>query len=276
MKEYLDLVETVLTKGKLRRSDTQGIGNLVYPLGERWVFRPTEGFPLTTTRRMSWKVVVGELLWFLSGSSRVADLHTRNISIWDPWATKEFCDRYGLPEGDLGPIYGPQWVKWRTRNGETINQIAKLVEEIKTFPDSKRMMVTAWNPEDVDKVMVAPCHGVPWKCIVAEGEIYLHMFQRSADLLVGVPVNIASYSLLLMMIAQATGLRPGAFIHHLTDVHIYLNQQGGARELLRREPLSLPKVRLSPDVTDLFNFTLADIALEDYNAHPYFPIPVGI
>jgi thymidylate synthase len=276
MKAYLDLVDRILTEGKHRKSGTQGIGNLVYPLGERWVFWPSREFPLITTRRMSWRVVVGELLWFLSGSSRIADLHDSNIHIWDEWATKEWCDKYGLPEGDLGPIYGPQWVRWRTRDGETINQIARLVEEIKNFPDSKRMMVTAWNPEDVDSVMVAPCHGVPWKCVAADGELHLHMFQRSADLLVGVPVNIASYSLLLLMLAQVTGLRPGAFVHHLSDVHIYDNQVEAALKLLRRKPHPLPRVELNPEVKDIFGFSLDDIKLENYEADPYFSIPVAI
>lgn len=277
MREYLELVELVLTRGKRRCTSTQGIGNIVYP-GHMLRFRPAEAFPLLTTKslRSSWKAIVVELLWFLSGSSRVEDLHRHGVHIWDQWATKEICDRYSLPEGDLGPIYGPQWRAYRAWDGRSIDQVTRLIEEIKVFPDSKRMMVDSWNPADVDRVMVAPCHGTPWKCIVAEGELNLLMVQRSCDLLVGVPFNIASYSLLFLMLAQVTGLKPGEFIHFLMDIHIYDNQVDGAREQLTREPRPLPRVILNPAVTDLFSFTLDDFTLEGYTPHPYIRIPVAL
>lgn len=277
MRSYLDLIELVLVKGGHRTSGTQGIGNIVYP-GHVLRFRPAEAFPLITTKSLkggAWRAVIGELLWFLSGSSNIADLHKYGVHIWDQWATKEVCDRYGLPEGDLGRIYGPQWRSWRASGGNTIDQVGRLLSEIRTFPDSKRMMVDSWNAEDVDHVMIAPCHGTPWKCIVAGGELHLIMVQRSADLPIGVPFNIASYALLHLMLAQATGLKPGDFVHFLMDIHIYDNQVESVKTQLTREPRPLPRIRLNPEVKDLFAFAPHDFTLEGYDPHPYIPIPVA-
>lgn len=275
MREYLDLVEKVLTKGRRRTTSVQGVGNTVYA-GAELRFRPAQKFPLITTRSLkgSWRAIVGELLWFLSGSSDIKDLHQVGIHLWDAWATTEICKQYGLPAGNLGHIYGPQWRAWRTTQGGTIDQISNLICEIKERPDSKRMKVIAWNPEDVERVFIAPCHG-DFKCVVAEGILDLCMVQRSADLPIGVPFNIASYSLLLLMIARVTGLKPGEFVHQLQDIHIYDNQVQAMREQLVREPRSLPHVKLNPSVADLFAFTINDFTLEGYDPHPPIKIPVS-
>ncbi len=281
MKQYLDLVETVLTKGRRRQSSVQGVGNTVYA-GYQMKFRPAEEFPLITTRSLggrAWRALVAELLWFLSGSDNVTDLHKMGVKLWDPWATTEICERYGLPPGSVGRIYGPQWRSWLCRDGSTIDQIARLIEEIKNSPDSKRLKVTAWNPEDVvgsdgvEKVFIAPCHG-DFKCVVAEGVIDMCMTQRSADLPVGVPFNIASYSLLLLMIAQVTGLKAGEFTHHLQDIHIYDNQVEEIKRQLQVTPKQLPQMILNPAATDLFSFQVDDFTLVGYDPHPFFRIPV--
>ena len=276
MRQYLDLVETVLTKGRRRTTSVQGVGNTVYA-GAEMRFRPSEEFPLITTRSLkgSWKAIIGELLWFLSGSNNVSDLHKNGIHLWDSWATKDICDQYGLPEGSVGRIYGPQWRAWLTRSGTTIDQITKLVEEIMTKPDSKRMKVIAWNPEDVDGVFVAPCHG-DFKCVVAEGVIDLCMVQRSADLPIGVPFNMASYSKFLLMLAQVTGLQAGEFVHQLQDIHIYDNQVEAIKQQLMRQPRHLPHVKLNPNVKSLFDFTIDDFVLEGYDPHPPIKIPVAV
>ncbi len=281
MKQYLDLVETVLTKGRKRSTSVQGVGNTVYA-GYQMKFRPADEFPLLTTRSLAgkpWRALVAELLWFLSGSGDTADLNKVGVRLWDQWATPEICDRYNLPHGTVGQLYGSQWRSWLCRDGSTIDQISRLINEIKTNPDSKRMKVTAWNPEDVEdskgveRVFIAPCHG-DFKCIVAEGVVDLCMTQRSADLPVGVPFNIASYSLLLLMIAQVTGLKAGEFTHHLQDIHIYDNQIEETKSLIKLEPKPLPKVRLNPTVDNLFSFTMDDLTLENYDPHPFFKIPV--
>lgn len=272
-------------------------------------FRPSEAFPLTTTKNLggkAWKALRAELLWFLSGSTHIRDLHLNDVHLWDQWATKEICDRYGLPEGDLGRIYGKQWRSWRVSETElvddiaemlqrgapnniilnaiethrrksprTIDQISNLIQEIKERPDSKRMMVVSWNPEDIDSVMVAPCHGI-FKVNVAEGVADLVMFQRSADLPIGVPFNIASYSLLLLMIAQVTNLMPGELIYEPADVHIYYDQIEGMKTILKRAPRQLPRATLNPSITNLFNFRIDDIELRDYDPHPHIKIPVAL
>lgn len=281
MRQYLDLIETVLTKGRRRESSVQGVGNTVYA-GYQMKFRPTEEFPLLTVRSLQgkpWRAIIAELLWFLSGSDDVAEMHKVGVHLWDQWATPEICVRYGLWPGTVGRLYGPQWRSWFCRDGTAIDQISRLIDEIKNKPNSKRMKVTAWNPEDVEssqgveKVFIAPCHG-DFKCIVAEDVIDLCMTQRSADLPVGVPFNMASYSLLLMMLAQVTGLKAGEFTHHLQDVHIYDNQIEESKKLLALEPKKLPRVRLNPQVKDLFSFTVDDFTLEGYDPHPFFKIPV--
>lgn len=311
MRQFLELIDTVLTKGKKRATSVQGPGTIVYP-GYQMRFRPAEEFPLITTRSMkgSWRAMVHELLWFLSGSDDTADLHKHGVHLWDPWATPEICAQYGLEPGKVGPIYGPQWRRWRKRENETVDRIAALlgqnvsaeekvgaivrmlegrpqggyfvdqisqvVDEIKTSPDSKRMKVVSWNPEDVDRVFVAPCHG-DFKFIVAEGELYLNLWQRSADILIGVPFNMAGYGLLLLMVAQVTGLKPAEFIHQISDAHIYYDQLDYARIQLSREPRPLPKIVLNPKDDNLLSFTFGDFKLEGYDPHPPIKgIPVGV
>jgi len=274
---YLDLANLVLNKGRNRTTSVQGIGNRVYT-GHELRFEPDMGFPLLTTKNMkgSWKAIVAELLWFLSGSDDIKDLHRDNVHLWDAWATKEICDQYNLPEGRLGRIYGPQWRSWRGVGGKIIDQISNVIEEIKTRPDSKRMMVTSWNPAEVDDVFIAPCHGI-FKFIVAEGIIDLCMMQRAADLPIGVPFNIASYALLHRMVAQVTGLTLGIFSHYLTDIHIYNDQIEIMKDVqLVREPRPLPRLQLNPDVKNIFEFKIEDFTLADYNPHPYIKYPVGV
>lgn len=277
MEGYLNLARLVLDKGRHRTSSVQGVGNIVY-VGHELRFNPAKEFPLITTKslRLSWKAVIAELLWFLSGSDDIKDLHRDDVHLWDAWATKKICDQYSLPEGRLGRIYGPQWRTWRGVDGRIIDQISNVIDEIKTRPDSKRMMVTSWNPAEVDDVFVSPCHGI-FKFVVAEGVIDLCMTQRSADLPIGVPFNIASYSLLLLMMAQVTGLKPGTFSHYMMDIHVYDNQVELLRTVqLGREPRLLPSVQLNPSVKNIFEFKLDDFTLEGYNPHPAIKYPVGI
>ncbi|OGF64247.1 thymidylate synthase [Candidatus Giovannonibacteria bacterium RIFCSPHIGHO2_01_FULL_45_24] len=277
MEQFLNLIDTVLTKGKKRMSSVQGPGTIVYP-GYEMRFRMEDGFPLITTRSLkgSWKAMVHELLWFLSGSDDVSELHKNGVHLWDSWAAPEICARYGLGPRKLGPIYGPQWRHWRTRDGGEIDQISNVLHEITNFPDSKRMTVTAWNPEDIDKVFIAPCH-VIFKFTVAEGGLYLNLWQRSADLLVGVPFNIAEYALLLRMVAQVVGLKPIEFVHHLSDVHIYFDQVEFAKLQFSRDPRPLPRVKLNQETKDLFSFRFEDFTLDGYDPHPPIKgIPVGV
>lgn len=274
--QYLAILSELVDKadaGKWR-SDLQGVGNTAVFCREMR-FRPAEDFPLLTTKRVPFKFVLGELLWFLTGSSRVDFLHEHGITIWDEWATKEVAEKYGYPEGDVGPIYGHQWIHWKKRGGGEINQIAKLVEGLKRDPESRRHKVIAWNPEDVDSVAVAPCHG-DFKCFVDDGEISLHMVQRSADVFLGVPFNIASYSLLLKMLAQVTGLRCGEFVHTMQDTHLYRNHLDQARLQLTRDPRPFPTVKINPEVKDIFQFGFADFTVEGYTPHPSISAPVGI
>ncbi|MFH1346936.1 MAG: thymidylate synthase [Spirochaetota bacterium] len=276
MRQYLDLLRYVLENGGRRAIDVQGVGNIaVLGYQNRFSLAEGSGFPLLTTKKIPFRYVVGELLWFLSGESRIDFLRKNKITIWDPWATKEACERYGLEEGDLGRIYGPQWIHWLKRDGGEINQIANLVKGLRDDPCSKRHKVIAWNPEDVDSVFVAPCHG-DFKCFVVDDMVSLHLCQRSADVFLGVPFNIASYALLLLMIAQVTGLRPGEFVHTTSDTHIYFNHIEQSRLQLTREPRPLPRLAINPDVKDIFNFTFDDFKLEGYNPYPNIPAPVGV
>ncbi|MGC9610697.1 MAG: thymidylate synthase [Minisyncoccia bacterium] len=272
MKQYLDLMEHVLVNGK-QKKDPQGVGNLAvffYAMH----FWPAKEFPLITTKKINLRYVVGELLWFLRGDTRIDFLKENKIPIWDPWATKEVCEKYGLKEGDVGRIYPAQWIHWGKRDGGEINQIAELVRDLKENPDSRRHMVTSWNPEDLN-VPVAPCHGI-FKCFVAEGELSLCLIQRSADVFIGVPFNIASYSLLLLMLAQVTGLKPGEFIHVLLDTHIYLDHIDQVKLQLSRDCRPLPHIFLNPSVNDIFGFNFDDFKLEGYNPHPYIRAEVGV
>ncbi|MEK7643629.1 MAG: thymidylate synthase [Patescibacteria group bacterium] len=276
MKQYLDLVQHVLTHG-VRKGDPQGVGNIAV-FGYQMRFNLQEGFPLITTRSLkgSWKALVHELLWFLSGSSNVDDLNKHGVHLWDQWATPDICRQLGLPIGDLGPIYGPQWRSWRTRDGGVIDQIAGVIAEIRQFPDSRRLVVSAWNPEDANRVFVAPCHCL-FKFFVADGKISLHLFQRSADVIIGIPFNIASYSLLLHMVGQVTGYKPYEFVHTLSDTHIYLDQIPFAEEQMKREPRALPQVLLNPDIRDINKFAFDDFTLLDYDPLPAIRgIPVAL
>lgn len=307
MQQYQDLLKRVLREGRRRKTSVQGVPTIGL-LGHEMRFRPQESFPLLTVRSLkgSWKAIIEELRWFLSGSTNIYDLHKSNVHIWDQWATPEICARYGLPPGSLGPSYGKQWRNWdkyrpvsskdkltaritarlvslilgreyKLTKHEYVDQVKNLIDEIMNNPDSKRMMLTSWNPGDIDDVFIAPCHGTPVKCFVADGIIDLVNIQRSADIPIGVPFNTASYSLLLLMLAQVTGLKAGEFIHFLLDAHVYEDQIPYLKEMIEREPKPLPTVKLNPDIKNLFNFTFQDIELVGYNPHPPIKgIPTGV
>jgi len=219
--------------------------------------------------------MVHEMLWFLSGSTHVKDLHKNNVHLWDMWATKEICSGLSLKTRDLGPIYGKQWRAFNGGGNKPVDQIKQLIRDLKSNPDSRRLVVTAWNPVDADKVFVAPCHCF-FRFFHADGELSLHLFQRSADVPIGVPFNIAEYALLLMMVAQVVGLKAKEFIHTLSDTHIYLDQIDQMKQLVKRKPRSLPKVRINPKVKDIFKFKFDDFTLKDYDPHPPMKIPVGL
>lgn len=263
MKQYLNLLEDVLENGQGKK-DPQGVGSVAV-CGRQMRFDLSQGFPLLTTKKLSFKFIAHELLWFLRGDSDISYLKEHGVTIWDEWATKEACAKYGREEGDLGPIYGPQWRHWKKRDGGEIDQIENLIKGLKENPDWRRHMVTAWNPEDVDNVFVAPCHGI-FKCFAVNGELSLHLFQRSADIFLGVPYNIASYSLLLMMIAQVTGMKAKELIVTTSDTHLYYNHFEQAKEQLGRKPGTLPKLTLNPEVKNIFDFKFEDFILTDY--HP--------
>lgn len=265
MKQYLDLLKYVLENGE-KKGDPQGIGNIAV-CGYQMRFKIDQSFPLLTTKKVHLKSIIYELLWFLRGDTNVKYLQDHGVTIWNEWATSEVCAKYNLPPGELGPIYGEKWRRWKKRDGGVIDQISDAIEEIKTNPDSRRLVVTSWDPEDVDKVFVAPCHCF-FKFFVAEGKLSLHLFQRSCDVFLGVPFNIASYSLLLMMTAQATGLKAYEFIHTLSDAHIYLNHIDQAKLQLTRTPRSLPKMILNPKIKNIFDFVYEDFTLEGYDPHP--------
>lgn len=275
MKKYLDVLADVLQNGVLRKSDPQGVGSIAVFVREMR-FAMSDGFPLVTTKKVNFRYVLGELLWFLRGDRRVDFLKENKIPIWDPWAKKEVCERYSLEEGDLGPIYGPQWIHWKKRDGGEINQIANLVRSLKDNPDScRRHVVTAWNPEDVDSVAVAPCHYL-FKCFVADGILSIHLTQRSADFFIGVPYNIASYATLLTMLAQVTGLRAGELVITTEDTHVYLNTISQAKLQLSREPRPLPRLTINPDVKDIFKFTFEDFEIAGYDPHPFISAEVAV
>jgi thymidylate synthase len=264
MKQYHDLMRHVLEHG-VDKSDRTGVGTRSV-FGYQMRFNLGEGFPLVTTKKVHWKSVVYELLWFLRGETNIRYLRENGVTIWDEWAD---------PEGELGPIYGKQWRSWEGADGQTIDQLAWVVEEIKRNPDSRRLVVSAWNVADLPKMALAPCH-ILFQFYVAQGRLSCQLYQRSADIFLGVPFNIASYALLTLMVAQVTGLQPGEFIHTLGDAHLYHNHFEQARLQLSREPRPLPTVRLNPAVRDLFAFTYDDIELVGYHAHPRIPAPVAV
>jgi thymidylate synthase len=264
MQQYHDLMHHVLEHG-VDKSDRTGVGTRSV-FGYQMRFNLGEGFPLVTTKKVHWKSVVYELLWFLRGETNIRFLREHGVTIWDEWADEE---------GELGPIYGKQWRSWEGADGQTIDQLSWVVEEIKRNPDSRRLVVSAWNVADLPKMALAPCH-VLFQFYVAQGRLSCQLYQRSADIFLGVPFNIASYALLTLMVAQVTGLQPGEFIHTLGDAHLYHNHFEQARLQLSREPRPLPTVRLNPAVRDLFAFTYDDIELVGYHPHPRIPAPVAV
>jgi thymidylate synthase len=264
MKTYLDLVRHVLEHGA-RKQDRTGTGTLSV-FGYQMRFDLAERFPLLTTKKVHTKSVIHELLWFLQGSTNVAYLRENGVTIWDEWAA---------PDGELGPVYGYQWRSWPAPDGRHIDQLAEVVKQLKTNPDSRRIIVSAWNVADIPRMALAPCHAL-FQFYVAEGRLSCQLYQRSADIFLGVPFNIASYALLTLMMAQVTGLKPGEFIHTLGDAHLYLNHLDQAREQLTRTPRSLPVMRLNPAVRDLFAFRYEDFALEGYDPHPAIKAPIAV
>lgn len=266
MIQYLRLVDDVLKNGK-RLDDPKGIGNISV-LGRQLRFSMSDGFPLVTTRRLNFSWFAHELIWFLSGDTKISYLKDHNVPIWDVSGSKEKTSQFGREEGDLGPVYGVQWRHWRKHNGGEIDQIKNLVEEIKTKKFSKRMLVTSWNPEDIQKVSVAPCH-VMFKAYVVGNTLSLHVFQRAADVYIGVPNNIACYALLLHMLAQVTDLIPNELVYTMSDTHIYMINIDQARIQLTRDPKQPPTLELNQSIKDIFKFTIDDIKLVNYNPHPF-------
>ena len=264
MHQYLDLLRYVRRNG-VRKADRTGTGTLS-TFGWQMRYDLADGFPVVTTKKLHLRSIIHELLWFLAGDSNIGYLQDNGVSIWDEWADEN---------GDLGPIYGVQWRSWPTPGGEGIDQIAQVVEQIRTHPDSRRHIVTAWNPAEVDRMGLPPCH-VLFQFYVAEGRLSCQLYQRSADIFLGVPFNIASYALLTHMVAQVTGLEPGEFVHTLGDAHLYLNHLEQADTQLAREPMPLPRLWLNPAVDDLFAFRFDDIRLEDYQSHPRISAPVAV
>jgi thymidylate synthase len=264
MKPYLDLMRHVLERGH-RKSDRTGTGTLS-TFGWQMRFDLAAGFPLLTTKKVHFKSVAYELLWFLKGETNVRWLQEHGVSIWDEWADES---------GELGPVYGSQWRSWPAPDGGAIDQIAQVVESIRTRPDSRRHIVTAWNPAEIEKMKLPPCH-VLFQFYVAEGRLSCQMYQRSADIFLGVPFNIASYALLTLMVAQVCGLKPGEFVLSLGDAHLYLNHVEQAKEQLARVPRPLPRIRLNPGVKDIFGFRYEDLALEGYDPHPAIKAPIAV
>ena len=264
MKPYLDLMRHVLNNGT-RKDDRTGTGTLSV-FGWQMRYDLAQGFPLVTTKKCHLRSIIHELLWFLRGDTNTAYLKENGVSIWDEWADAN---------GNLGPVYGYQWRSWPTPDGGHIDQIKQVIETLKSNPDSRRIIVSAWNVADLDKMALAPCHAF-FQFYVADGKLSCQLYQRSADIFLGVPFNIASYALLTLMMAQVTGLQPGDFVHTLGDAHLYLNHLDQAREQLSREPRVLPNLRLNQDVTDLFGFKFEDFTLEGYDPHPAIKAPVAV
>jgi len=264
MRAYLDLLRHLLDSGT-PKGDRTGTGTLSV-FGHQMRFDLAQGFPLVTTKKVHVRSIVWELLWFLSGDTNVRALNEHGVTIWDEWADEG---------GDLGPIYGAQWRSWAAPGGGTIDQISQVVEEIRRHPDSRRLLVSAWNVADLPRMRLPPCH-VLFQFYVAGGRLSCQLYQRSADTFLGVPFNIASYALLTLMVAQVTGLEPGEFVHTLGDAHLYSNHVEQARLQLARTPRPLPRLLLNPEVTSLFDFRYDDVRLEGYDPHPAIPAPVAV
>ena len=261
---YLDLLADILANGA-RREDRTGVGTLGV-FGRQIRFDLAEGFPLLTTKKLHWRSIVVELLWFLRGETNVRWLQERGVSIWDEWADPE--------TGELGPVYGRQWRSWPAPDGRSIDQIARLLAGLKANPSSRRHIVSAWNPAEVDEMALPPCHCL-FQFFVADGRLSCQLYQRSADVFLGVPFNIASYALLTLMMAKVTGYEPGEFVHTLGDAHLYLNHLDQARLQLSREPLPLPTMTIA-DKRDLFAFDVEDFQLDGYQAHPSIAAPIAV
>jgi thymidylate synthase len=264
MKPYLDLMRHVLEHGT-RKDDRTGTGTLSV-FGWQMRYNLAEGFPLVTTKKCHLRSILHELLWFLQGDTNIKYLKENGVSIWDEWADEN---------GNLGPVYGHQWRNWPKPDGGTIDQISEVVKTLKTNPDSRRIIVSAWNVADLDKMALAPCHAF-FQFYVADGKLSCQLYQRSADIFLGVPFNIASYALLTLMMAQVTGLKPGDFVHTLGDAHLYLNHLDQTREQLSREPRPLPTMTLNPEVKDIFAFRFEDFTLTGYDPHPAIKAPVAV
>jgi thymidylate synthase len=264
MKQYLDLMRHVRDHGT-RKEDRTGTGT-VSVFGYQMRFDLSEGFPLVTTKKCHLRSILHELLWFLKGETNLRYLHDNNVTIWDEWADEQ---------GNLGPIYGYQWRSWPTPDGGSIDQISQVIDQLRNTPDSRRIIVSAWNVGDIENMALPPCHAF-FQFYVADGRLSCQLYQRSADIFLGVPFNIASYALLTMMMAQVTGLRAGDFIHTFGDAHLYLNHLEQADLQLSRTPRPLPRMRLNPDVDDLFAFRFDDFELQNYDPHPHIKAPVAV
>ncbi len=264
MRQYLDLMRHVRDRGT-RKEDRTGTGTMSV-FGYQMRFDLADGFPVVTTKKLHLRSIIHELLWFLQGDTNIKYLRDNGVSIWDEWADEK---------GDLGPVYGYQWRSWPAPNGESIDQIRLVLEQIKNNPDSRRLMVSAWNPACVDEMALPPCHCL-FQFYVAEGRLSCQLYQRSADIFLGVPFNIASYALLTMMVAQECGLQPGEFVHTFGDAHLYSNHLEQVETQLAREPMPLPSMRLNPDIRSVFDFRYEDLELLGYEAHPHIKAPVAV
>jgi thymidylate synthase len=264
MQQYLDLLRHVRTTG-VTKGDRTGTGTLS-TFGYQMRFDLAEGFPLVTTKKLHLRSIIHELIWFLAGDTNTAYLKRNGVSIWDDWADEN---------GELGPVYGKQWRSWPTLDGHAVDQISQVIETLQTDPDSRRMVVSAWNPADIPDMALAPCHCL-FQFYVADGRLSCQLYQRSADVFLGVPFNIASYALLTHMVAQVTGFKPGDFVHTFGDVHLYLNHIEQADLQLTREPRPLPSLKLNPEVRSVFDFRFEDIEIVDYHPHPHISAPVAV
>lgn len=264
MKQYLDLLQHILDHGT-KKADRTGTGT-VSVFGYQTRFDLRKGFPLLTTKKVHLKSVIYELLWFLQGDTNIKYLKDHGVSIWDEWADER---------GELGPVYGKQWRSWPTSDGKTVDQISEVLKLIKTNPDSRRMIVSAWNPSEIEKMALPPCHCL-FQFNVNNGELSCQLYQRSADAFLGAPFNIASYALLTLMMAQVTGLKPGEFIHTFGDLHIYSNHMEQVKLQLSREPRPLPQIKLNPKAQGIFDFKFEDFTLENYNPHPAIKAPIAV
>ena len=264
MKQYLNLMRLVLEEG-VKKEDRTGIGTQS-TFGHQFRFDLSSGFPLVTTKKLHLRSIIYELLWFLHGDTNTKYLNDNKVSIWDEWADEN---------GDLGPVYGAQWRSWPKAGGETVDQISQLINEINMNPNSRRLIVSAWNVSELENMALPPCHCL-FQFYIANGKLSCQLYQRSADIFLGVPFNIASYALLTIMIAQVTGLKAGNFIHTFGDAHLYANHFDQALQQLAREPKNLPEIRLNPEVKNIFKFSYEDFSLEGYDPHPLIQAPVAV